>query len=157
MAAGTNLSRGATMPRASMDVSVDDIRGVFGILPTPSTADAGHWSCVHSVDLDETAKMVAGIVGAGDRMFLTNGSFGEGATLTWPEHQDFTDCIVQTLQGRGLLFAGVTTLNTRDTIMRARRLVELGADGLFLGRPMWMSLDAAGILRYYQDIAEALP
>jgi dihydrodipicolinate synthase/N-acetylneuraminate lyase len=50
----------------------------------------------------------------------------------------------------------VTTLNTRDTIARARALVELGADGLFLGRPMWMSLDPAGILRYYRDIAEAL-
>jgi len=138
-------------------MSVEDIRGVLGILPTPSTPDADHWSCENSVDLDETAKMVAGIVDAGVTIFLTNGSFGEGATLTWPEQQDFTDCIVQTLGGRGLLFAGVTTLNTRDTIMRARRLVELGADGLFLGRPMWMSLDPEGILRYYRDIAEALP
>jgi dihydrodipicolinate synthase/N-acetylneuraminate lyase len=140
-----------------MPVTVEDIRGVLGILPTPSTPDADHWSCENSVDLDETAAMVSTIVGAGVSIFLTNGSFGEGATLTWPEHRDFTDCVVQTLRGRGLLFAGVTTLNTRDTISRGRALVELGADGLFLGRPMWMSLDPAGIVRYYQDIAEALP
>jgi 4-(2-carboxyphenyl)-2-oxobut-3-enoate aldolase len=145
------------MPRSLMRVAAEDIRGVLGILPTPSTADADHWSCENSVDLDATADMVSTILDAGISMFLTNGSFGEGATLTWQEHQDFTDCIVRTLRGRGLVFAGVTTLNTRDTIMRARSLVELGADGLFLGRPMWMSLDPAGILRYYQDIAEALP
>ncbi len=145
------------MPRTPMPVTVEDIRGVLGILPTPSTPDADHWSCENSVDLDETARMVETILDAGVSIFLTNGSFGEGATLTWPEHRDFTDCIVRTMRGRGLLFVGVTTLNTRDTIARARALVELGADGLFLGRPMWMSLDPAGILRYYRDIAEALP
>jgi dihydrodipicolinate synthase/N-acetylneuraminate lyase len=140
-----------------MPVTVEDIRGVLGILPTPSTPDADHWSCENSVDFDETARMVETILDAGVSIFLTNGSFGEGATLTWLEQRDFTDCIVRTMRGRGLLFGGVTTLNTRDTIARARALVELGADGLFLGRPMWMSLDPAGILRYYRDIAEALP
>lgn len=142
---------------SNLKVSVDQIKGVLGIVPTPSTPDADHWSCTNSVDLAETAKMVDMIVGGGVTILMTNGSFGEGATLTWQEHQDFTACIADTLNRRGLLFAGVTTLNTRDTIARARRLVELGADGLFLGRPMWMSLDPAGIVRYYEDIAEALP
>jgi 4-(2-carboxyphenyl)-2-oxobut-3-enoate aldolase len=36
-------------------------------------------------------------------------------------------------------------------------MIAAGADGLFLGRPMWMSLDAEAIVRYYADIAEALP
>lgn len=138
-------------------LSADDIRGVLGMIPTPSTPDAAHWSCARSVDLDETARMVSMIMGAGIRILLTAGSFGEGATLTWQEHQDFTDCVAKAIGGRGLLFAGVTTLNTRDTISRGRALVDLGADGLFLGRPMWMSLDQPGIVRYYADIAEALP
>ena len=145
------------MSQLNSKASVEVIKGVLGIVPTPSTPDADHWSCINSVDLDETARMVEAILDGGVGILMTNGSFGEGATLTWQEHQDFTACIAQTLRGRGLLFAGVTTLNTRDTIMRARRLVELGADGLFLGRPMWMSLDHAGIVRYYEDVAEALP
>ena len=89
--------------------------------------------------------MVSRIVDGGVNILMTNGSFGEGATLTWQEHQDFTACVANTLDRRGLLFAGVTTLNTRETIMRARGLMRLGADGLFLGRPMWMALDAPGI------------
>jgi len=142
---------------ATMKLSAGDITGVLGMIPTPSTPDADDWRCENSVDLEQTAKMVAQVAGGGVRILLTNGSLGEGASLTAREQEVFTDCVVQSLHGRGLLFAGVTTLNTRDTIARARKLVALGADGLFLGRPMWMSLDAPGIVRYYADLAEALP
>lgn len=140
-----------------MRVGVDDIRGIVGIIPTPSTPDADHWSCENSIDFESTQAMVSGIVEGGIRILMTNGSFGEGATLTEQEHYEFTACVAQTLAGRGLLFAGVTTLNTRDTISRARGVVARGADGLFVGRPMWMALDDRGIVRYYQDLAEALP
>lgn len=142
------------MPRT---LAAADITGIVGILPTPATADADHWSCTQSVDLDETARMVARIVEGGVRILLTAGSFGEGATLTGAEHEAFTDAVVKSANGRALLFAGATTLNTRDTIARARALVALGADGLFLGRPMWMALDAPAIVRFYADVAEALP
>jgi len=145
------------MPAANDRISPADIVGVLGILPTPSTPDAGHWSCTHSVDLDATARMVTTIRRAGIRLFATGGSFGEGASLTEAEHLDFTGCVAGALEGGGLLFAGATTMNTRDTIARARRLVERGADGLFLGRPMWMSLDPPGIVQFYSDVAEALP
>lgn len=140
-----------------MKISVSDISGVLGMVPTPSTPDADDWRCQNSVDLAETEKMTRQVVSGGVRILLTNGSLGEGATLTASEHRDFTACIASSLRGQGLLFAGVTTLNTRDTIQRARSLVDAGADGLFLGRPMWMSLDHPSIVRYYADIAEAIP
>ncbi len=145
------------MSSVSRSVTVDAIRGVVGILPTPSVAEADHWSCEQSVDLEATVSMVAMVVTAGVRILMTGGSFGEGPTLTWREHQAFTDAIVQAHGGKALLFAGVTTLNTRDTIERARGLVALGADGLFLGRPMWMAMDHPAIVRFYADVAEACP
>ncbi|MGE0652230.1 MAG: dihydrodipicolinate synthase family protein, partial [Alphaproteobacteria bacterium] len=76
---------------------------------------------------------------------------------TWDELRAFVDCVVRTAAGRVPVFAGVTTLNTRDTIERGRALADLGADGLFVGRPMWLPLDDAGIIRYYRDVAAALP
>ncbi len=141
------------MPR----LTAADIAGVLGMVPTPATPDADEWTCTQSVDLAETASMASMIVDAGIGILLTAGSFGEGASLTWEEHQAFTDCLVQTVGGRCLIFAGATTLNTRDTIARGRGLIALGADGLFLGRPMWMSLDPRDIVRFYTDVAEALP
>jgi len=139
------------------DITVDAITGVLGMVPTPATPDADQWSCTQSVDLDETSRMARMLVDGGIGILMTAGSFGEGATLTWEEHQAFTDCLVQELGAKALLFAGATTLNTRDTIARGRALIALGADGLFLGRPMWMSLDQRDIVRFYADVAEALP
>ncbi len=127
------------------------------MVPTPSTPDADQWSCEHSVDLDQTEAMTRMALDGGVNILLTCGSLGEGATLLDHEHRDFTACIASILKGRGLLFAGATTLNTRETIRRGRALVAAGADGLFLGRPMWMSLDAQAIVRFYSDVAEALP
>lgn len=145
------------MSKPPARITANEIKGVLGMVPTPATPDADRWFCTQSVDLDETARMAEMIVGGGIDILLTGGSFGEGATLTWEEHQAFTDCLVQTVGTRSLIFAGATTLNTRDTIARGRALVALGASGLLLGRPMWMSLEARDIIRFYQDVAEALP
>lgn len=142
-------------------VTPDDITGVLGILPAPSVPGADHWSCTQSLALDEIARMTARIRAGGIRILLTGGSFGEGASLTEDEHVALAGCVAETLAGThggdGLLFAGATTLNTRETIARARRLVDAGATGLFLGRPMWMALDHEGSLRFYRDVTEALP
>lgn len=137
--------------------TVDDLAGICAMVPTPSTPDADHWSCEASVDLAETARMTKMLLAGGVSILLTNGSLGEGATLLAEEQEDFIRCIAEAMSGDGFVFAGVTTLNTRETIRRARRLVDCGANGFFLGRPMWMSLDAQAIVRYYADIAEALP
>jgi 4-(2-carboxyphenyl)-2-oxobut-3-enoate aldolase len=141
----------------SQKLTAADIKGVVGIVPTPSTKDADHWDAVNTVNLPETEKMVRAVVDAGIEIVMTTGTFGECATLTWEELRDFVDCVVRTTSGRRPVFAGVTTLNTRDTIQRARKLVELGADGIFVGRPMWLPLDDKAILHYYKDIAAGLP
>lgn len=140
-----------------MKLTAADIRGVVGIVPTPATANADRWDATNTVALDQTEKMIRAVVDAGVDIIMTTGTFGECATLTWPELQAFVDCVVRTTAGRRPVFAGVTTLNTRDTIERGRELMKLGADGLFIGRPMWIPLDDAQIVRYYGDIAEALP
>lgn len=140
-----------------MKLSARDIRGVVGIVPTPATPDADRWDATDTVNLAETQKMIDAIVGAGVDIIMTTGTFGECATLTWSELESFVDCVVQTAAGRRLVFAGVTTLNTRDTIERARALMRVGADGIFVGRPMWIALDDEQIVRYYRDITAALP
>ncbi len=140
-----------------MKVTFNDIRGVLGIVPTPSTPDGDRWQTTHSVNLPETEKMIRAMMKAEVDILMTTGTFGECASLTEPELLDFVKCIVDVNAQSRPLFAGITTLNTRDTIRRGRELVALGADGLFVGRPMWLALDDKGLVRYYQDIAEALP
>lgn len=135
----------------------DDITGVVGIIPTPSTPLADRWDAENTVDLDATAELAEAMVRGGVDVLMTTGTFGECATLTWTETQAFVSTVVETVAGRIPVFAGVTTLNTRETIARARRLAQLGADGLFAGRPMWLPLDDKGIVAFYRSLCEALP
>ncbi len=140
-----------------MNISYDDIHGIVGILPTPATDNADRWDAENTVNLEATSKMTSAVIEAGIDVIMGTGTFGEGASLTWDELQAFNDCVIQTIGGRRPFFAGVTTLNTRDTISRSRELIRLGADGIFSGRPMWIGLDDKQIVRYYRDLAEALP
>jgi len=140
-----------------MRVTVDEMVGVVGIVPTPATPNAARWDAEDTVDLHETEKMIRAVVTDGIEILMTTGTFGECATLTWEELQAFVDCVAQTAGNKVPVFAGVTTLNTRDTIRRAKAVMELGVDGLFVGRPMWLAMDDRAIVQFYRDIAEALP
>jgi 4-(2-carboxyphenyl)-2-oxobut-3-enoate aldolase len=138
-------------------LTAGDIRGLVAILPTPALPGADRWDARDTVNLAETARMTEALVVAGADVLMTNGTFGEGATLTLDELLAFNRVVVETVRGRVPVFAGATTLNTRDTIDRGRQLADLGADGLFLGRPMWVALDDRQIVEYHHSIAAALP
>src|SRR5712691_5256476 len=142
-----------TLPK----LTANDINGVVAIIPTPAKPGADRWDAEDTVDLEESARLVEAFVSSGANAIMTTGTFGECATLTWEELQGFVDTVIKVVRGRVPVFAGATTLNTRDTIRRARALADLGADGLFLGRPMWVGLDDHGIVQYYTDVTEALP
>lgn len=135
----------------------DDIRGVVAILPTPALPGADRWDATDSVDIDETARMTEAMVSAGIDVIMTNGTFGEGASLTFEEVLAFNATVVETVAGRVPVFGGATTLNTRDTITRGRALTDVGVDGLFLGRPMWVALDGPQTVEFHRSVAEALP
>lgn len=140
-----------------MKITTQDIEGIFGIVPTPAVEGADHWSVVDSINYGETEKMIRAVLAGGCDMIATNGTFGEGATVTFDELKSFTRCVADAIGGTRPFFAGVTTLNTRDTVERCRAIIDAGADGLFVGRPMWLAMDQAAILRFYQDVAEAMP
>lgn len=137
-------------------MTADDIVGAAGLLPTPATPGADRWDAVDTIALDETAKMVRFVVDAGIELLITGAQFGEIMSITERELYAFADCVVQTAKPHPV-FVGVTTLNTRETIARARAVVALGAAGIFAGRPFWTHLNDAQIVRYYRDLTEALP
>jgi dihydrodipicolinate synthase/N-acetylneuraminate lyase len=132
------------------------LQGIFNIVPTPTVKEGSLLELSDSVDHVETRQMVRMLIDGGVDGLMTNGTFGEGATVTEPELYQFVNDIVTEAQGAVPIFAGATTNSTRETINRSKELMRLGADGLFLGRPMWSRTDDETILAFYRDVADAV-
>lgn len=138
-------------------MTVDQVQGAWAIMPTPATDDASDWRAKETVDLDETARAVEGMVEAGIDGILSLGTLGECSTLTREEKRQFVGAAVEAAAGRIPFFTGSTALGTRETIDQTREAWELGASGTMLGLPMWCTADLKTAVRFYQDVAEAVP
>jgi len=138
-------------------LDVEDVTGAWAIIPTPAISEGDDWRTEDSVDYDEVSRAVAGLIEAGVDGIMCQGTYGEGATLTWEEKRKMTEVMVETAAGRVPIFAGVTTLNTRETVRQLRHVRDIGADGIMLGLPMWQEIDVPGAVQFYRDVAEAVP
>jgi len=138
-------------------LTVDDIQGAWAIMPTPAKENASDSREKNTVDLDETARAVEGLVDAGIDGILSLGTLGECATLNWEEKKQFIATAVEAARGRVPFFAGTTSLSTRETIEQTRAAYDMGADGTMLGLPMWCSADVPTAVQFFRDVAEACP
>ncbi len=94
----------------------DDIKGLCVMVPTPGIEGKEGWDAEHSVDLEETARMIEMYIQAGAGSLAACGTTGECTALLWEEKREFIDTIVQVNRGRIPLFAGATSLGTKETI-----------------------------------------
>jgi 4-(2-carboxyphenyl)-2-oxobut-3-enoate aldolase len=137
-----------------------DMRGIMAYPPTPALPGAERVDATDTVDLAESERMIRTLIADGVDAIALNGTLGECATLTLEEWKAFAACVAETARSVSPdfpIFIGATTLNTRDTVARMRYLADLGVTGTLLGRPMWGSMVAPVMERFYRDVAEAVP
>ncbi len=134
-----------------------DVQGAWAIMPTPATDDASDWRSENTVNLDATADAVEGLIAAGMDGILTLGTLGECGSLTWAEKKSFMATVAETARGRIPVFGGTTCLATRETIRQTRAAQDIGMDGTMVGPPMWNTPDTNMVVRFYQELAEAVP
>ena len=138
-------------------ISKGDVRGVCAMVPTPAIEGGEHWSVEHSVDLEEAARMTAELVRAGIGSIAAAGTTGECAALLWEEKLEFIDTIVQVNQHRVPVFAGATALGTKEVVRQMRGLRDVGAEGAFIGLPLWQTPTIENSVRFFADLSEAVP
>ncbi len=134
-----------------------DIKGVCVMGPTPCKEGAGGWDATDSVDYDEAARMTESWISAGAGALAACGTTGGGPALLWEEKQRFIDTMVQTNRGRVPVFAGATALGTKEVVRQMRGLKDVGADGAFLGLPLWQTPTLENSVQFFADLAEAVP
>jgi dihydrodipicolinate synthase/N-acetylneuraminate lyase len=135
----------------------DDVEGIFSIMPTPATDDASDPGAEYTLNEEEAQRSARKLASDGVDAVMINGTFGEAATLTEREWQEFTRIVCEAVGDDTPVLAGPTTLNTRTTIERAKYARDVGADGLLLGRPMWLELSDDATVEFYHHVAEAVP
>ena len=135
----------------------DDIKGVAVMVPTPTKEGAEGWDVADSVDLDATARMVESYIQAGIGVIAACGTTGECAALLWEEKRAFIDTIVKVARKRVPVFAGATALGTKEVVRQMRGLKAVGADGAFVGLPLWQTPTNENAVQFFADLGEAVP
>ena len=134
-----------------------DIEGVYIMAPTPCVEGGEHWSNTSSVDLEEAARMTENLIRDGIGGIALCGTTGECAALLWEEKLPFIDTVLQVARHRVPVFAGATSLGTKETIRQMRAFRELGAEGAFIGLPLWQTPTIENSVRWFADLGEAVP
>ncbi len=138
-------------------LTAKDLRGICVLAPTPCKVGLDKWDSTDSVDLEETARMTENLIQAGIGSLAACGTTGECAALLWEEKRAFIDTMVQVNRKRIPVFAGATALGTKEVVRQMKGLKDIGADGAFVGLPLWQTPTLENSVQFYSDLSEAVP
>lgn len=124
--------------------------GSWVALVTPFThADA--------VDLVGLRALIDFQVTHGTSGLLVMGSAGEATLLSVEERRRIIDVIVETARERIPVFVGTTCSSTRETVELSRYAARVGADGLLLLVPPYVTPSQEAIANHFRTVASAAP
>ena len=138
-------------------ITAKDISGLVTYPPTPCKEDAGGWDVADSVDYDKAATMANLLIESGTSVLGLCGTTGENAALLWEEKHNYFATMVETVNHRVPIFAGCTALGTKETVRQMRAVRDLGAEGCFIGLPLWQTPTLKAQVQWYADLSEAVP
>lgn len=123
-------------------------RGAATALITPLT-DNG-------VDYDAFGKLIDWQIGEGINGLVIAGTTGEGATLTYQEHEECIRFAVERAAGRVPIIAGSGSNDTSRAITLSKFSCRAGADALLVVTPYYNKATQNGLIASYTAIADAV-
>ena len=123
-------------------------RGAATALITPMT-HAG-------VDYEALGRLIDWQIDQGIDALVIAGTTGEGATLTYDEHQEVIRYSVERAAGRVPIIAGSGSNDTSRAITLSRFSCDAGADALLVVTPYYNKATQKGLIAMYNAIADAV-
>ncbi|OFW09149.1 MAG: 4-hydroxy-tetrahydrodipicolinate synthase [Acidobacteria bacterium RIFCSPLOWO2_02_FULL_67_36] len=96
-------------------------------------------------------------IDAGIHFLVPCGTTGETPTLTADERARIVEIVVAEAAGKVPVLAGAGGYNTHEVIESARRMAEVGADGILSVTPYYNKPSPEGLFQHYRAIAVAVP
>ena len=136
------------MSNKNLEVAKARLKGPVVPMTTPIKADG-------KVDYEGLSKLTRFYVDSGIKVLIAVGTTGYCYALTEEEHRRAVETIVQAVDGRAFVIAGVSHSGT----MMSNRLADIcekaGADALLMTPPYYHQTDAPeGVYRHYKSVAE---
>ena len=126
------------------------LEGVIPILVTPGKEDG-------AVDIAAQLQVVDHLCGRGARAgFGAFGNAGEGYALLPAEKRQLLQAIVDHLDGRAPVIAGVGATGTDAAVEACKEAEGIGAAGLMVLPPYYLRPDADGLMFFYSAISDAV-
>src|SRR5436305_2020136 len=126
--------------------------GKFGAVVT---AMATPFRDDRSLDLDGAQELVRYLLDHGSDTVFVAGSTGESPTLTHDEKRDLFRAAVEAAEGKGRIWCGTGTYDTRDSIELTRTAQEAGADGVVVVTPYYNKPPQRGLVAHFTKVAES--
>lgn len=123
-------------------------QGVFPAMTTQFHRDG-------SLDLDSTARHIEVMIESGVSGLVMLGSLGENNALELAEKIEVMRMALSTAAGRVPVLSGVSELSTQSACTYARKMEQLGADGLMVMPPMAYKAAPDESLPFFRAVAAA--
>jgi 5-dehydro-4-deoxyglucarate dehydratase len=137
------------MAQRSPEQLIEELRGVLAFPVTPFHADG-------SLNLAALRTHVGSLVGTGVAAVFACAGTGEFFSLALEEYSEAVRAVVDEVDGRLPVFAGVG-YSTVLAVEFARRAERAGADGILILPPYLVQAEQEGLCRHYRAVAEAVP
>lgn len=121
---------------------------VVTAMVTPFTVDG-------DLDLDAAGRVAEHLLANGHDGILVSGTTGEAPTTTDEEKERLLRAVIEAVDGRATVLAGVGTNDTAHSVELARAAHKAGAQGLLVVTPYYSKPPQAGIIAHFREIADA--
>lgn len=109
-----------------------------------------------NIDWDALDSLLDWHVDMGTNAIVPVGTTGESSTVTFQEHSEIVQHVVQHVDGRLPIIAGTGANATREAIELTQAAKEAGADACLLVTPYYNKPTQEGLYQHYRAIAEAV-
>ena len=110
----------------------------------------------YSIDREAVGNIVGLLLQAGASPFIA-GTTGEASSLSFQQKEMLVKETVRQVDGKALVYAGISGNCLPESIEAARRFAGLGADVLVANMPSYYPLKDAYTRHYCEQLAEACP
>jgi dihydrodipicolinate synthase/N-acetylneuraminate lyase len=108
-----------------------------------------------NIDKKSILKLVNNIIEKGAVPFVF-GTTGEAASMPMKNRGKIVKAIVDAVNGRGLVYAGISSNSFEESVAAAKEYFEYGADAVVAHLPSYYPINQDHMLRYYELLAESI-